>query len=117
MPDRRLCVIVAKTWWVDLRSGETVTACGGGGSRVSRLSASTRQLNGVPVCVVELRRLPRAAAGSGSGVYGHPRYYGDCELRARRGSIQLWLWLGETFEVSAAAVNRRFVRTRPSTSY
>ena len=26
MPDRRLCVIVAKTWWVDLRSDEAVTA-------------------------------------------------------------------------------------------
>ena len=29
----------------------------------------------------------------------------------------LWQSLGESFEVSAEAVNRRFAKTRPSTSY
>ena len=69
LPDRRLCVIVAKTWWVDLRSGETVTACGGGGLCVSRLSESPWRRGGVYVCHFELRLLPRAAAGSGGGVW------------------------------------------------
>ena len=42
--------------------------------------------------------------------------YGDSAVKPRRGTLQLWQSLGERFEVSAEAVNRRFAKTRPSTS-
>ena len=68
------------------------------------------------MCVVELRRLPRAAAGSGSGVWRPLAIIRDVAVKPRRGKLQLWQSLGESFEVSAEAVNRRFAKTRPSTS-
>ena len=84
---------------------------------MSRLSASTRRRGGVYVCHFELRLLPRGAAGCGSGVWCTLAIMAILAVKPRRGKLQLWQSLGESFDVSAAAVNRQFVRTQPSTSY
>ena len=66
------------------------------------------------------RRAPPAPAGRGGLRQRRVAAladYGEFAPRARRGTLQLWQLLGDEFQVSAEAVNRRFVRTRPNTSY